>query len=115
MGKKKNKKLKKKQHGNTAPQIITHPSTTPLAPTTEIDVTPEIEEKVEKEEVKEEKKNDGYDDPAYKDEKKIVVKILLTILLMVVILIVAYYVNQKTTILSSFGDWVYKLLNIQTQ
>jgi hypothetical protein len=112
MSKKKNKKLKKKQShsGYIAPvQVVPAPT----SPTVEMDVTPDLEEKVVTKQ--EEPKADGYNDPLYKDEKKVVTKILLIILGLVIILIGAYYLNQKTTILSSFGNSLYKILNIQTQ
>lgn len=116
MSKKKNKKLKKKQRhsGYIAPKAVSHPIAAPM-PAEEIDVTPDLEEKIEDKVVAQEPKETGYDDPAYRDEKKVVIKILLIILGLVIILIAAYYINLKTTVLSSFGDWVYKILNIQTQ
>lgn len=46
--------------------------------------------------------------------KKDIKKILLIIFSLVVILIAIYIVGLKTTLLSSFGDWVYEILNIQT-
>ena len=112
MSKKKNKKLKKR---NTRAGHISSIHSIPVPGTTfDMDVTPELEEKVIAPKV-EVPKEYGYDDPLYKDEKKIVVKILLIILGLVIILIGAYYLNQKTTILSSFGERAFKVLNIQTQ
>ena len=46
--------------------------------------------------------------------KKDIKKILLIILSLVVILIAVYIVDLKTTLLSSFGDWIYRILNITT-
>ena len=53
------------------------------------------------------------------DEKYIFVrrdvrKILLITFFSLVILTTAYFLNLKTTILSSFGDWIYNISNIQT-
>lgn len=113
MSKKKNKKLKRK-HSHSGYIAPVHQAPIPT-PAVEMDVTPDLAEKVELKSEKEEPKEYGYDDPMYKDEKKVVTKILLIILFLVVVLIAAYYVNQKTTILSSFGDTLYKILHIQTQ
>lgn len=41
-------------------------------------------------------------------------KILLIFFSIIVFLIAIYIVDIKTTLLSSFGDWIYKILNIQT-
>lgn len=46
--------------------------------------------------------------------KKDIKRILLIILLLVIILIAIYVMNAKTTLLSSFGDWIYQVLNITT-
>ena len=47
--------------------------------------------------------------------RKDVKKIMTLLLIIIIVLIILYFVDQKTTILSSAGDWIYKILNIQTQ
>lgn len=112
MSKKKNKKLKRKQsHSGYIAPVHQSPI---LTPAVEMDVTPDLETKVVTP-LKEEIEETGYNDPLYKDEKKVVTKIILIIFGLVIILIGAYYLNQKTTILSSFGDKLYQILHIQTQ
>lgn len=114
MGKKKHKKLKRKhQHsGYIAPKPAPIAAVSSAA---EMDVTPELEEKIIEKIEEETPAETGYNDPMYKDEKKVVTQILLIILFLVLILIGVYFLNQKTTILSSFGDYLYRILNIQTQ
>lgn len=55
-----------------------------------------------------------YTDNQYSHVKKDVKKILIMILLMILFLIGVYILNQNTTVLTEFGDWIYKILNIQT-
>jgi len=48
----------------------------------------------------------------YAHVKKDVKKILIIMLLIILLLVIIYIVSLKTALLSSLGDWVYKLLNI---
>lgn len=52
-------------------------------------------------------------DPRYKAMRKDVQKILITFACLGVILVGAYFLNSKTTVLDSFGNWIYKIANIQ--
>jgi len=40
--------------------------------------------------------------------------ILLTILMLVVLLAAALIINEKTSLLRDFGDWIYRISNFQT-
>ncbi len=42
-------------------------------------------------------------------------KILVVLGSIVVLLIIVFYINQKTPLFYSLGDWLYRVLNIQTQ
>lgn len=47
--------------------------------------------------------------------RKDVKKILIVMGSIIVLLIIAFIVNSKTTIFYSMGNWLYNMLNIQTQ
>lgn len=60
---------------------------------------------------------DKYIDSAaeYAHVRKDVRIILYTILLLAVLIVGIYLLNTRTTYLTTFGDWIYKICNIQTQ
>ncbi|MEI6498715.1 MAG: hypothetical protein WCO23_02005 [bacterium] len=60
---------------------------------------------------------DKYIDSAaeYTHVRKDIRVILLTILLLAVLIVAVYFLGNKTSILTNFGDWIYKILNLQTQ
>ena len=58
--------------------------------------------------------HDVYKTDKYDHVKKDIKKILIIMAIIILALIGIYILSLKTTILSSFGDWVYKILNIQT-
>lgn len=49
----------------------------------------------------------------YKYVRKDVRKLLMTIGLLVVLFVAAYFVNQQTGLLTSIGNWIYKIGNFQ--
>lgn len=49
-----------------------------------------------------------------KHVKKDVKKIVLIIFLLSLIFVGIYFLGSETNVLSSFGDWIYKIANIQT-
>lgn len=61
-----------------------------------------------------EEESDMYDVKEYEHVKKDVKKIVTITTIIVLILIATYLLSFKTSALSTFGDWVYRLLNIQT-
>lgn len=46
--------------------------------------------------------------------RKDVKKILWFILLIIVLLTAAYFIDTKTILFQTFGDWIYKIAHIQT-
>lgn len=120
MSKKKNKFKKKKSHkpsyttfGNIAPtapamteQTV---STESVASTAENTMSEEIEKKERLVPIYEAEA----DDPRYKAMRKDVQKILITFACLGVILAGAYFLDSKTTVLDSFGNWIYRIANIQ--
>lgn len=66
-----------------------------------------------------EKNNDPYAisilNERYLHVRKDVNKLLIVLGTLVIILIGTYFLGQKTTILSSVGDWLYKLGNFSIQ
>ncbi|MCL5410416.1 MAG: hypothetical protein M1324_01025 [Patescibacteria group bacterium] len=59
--------------------------------------------------------DDPYSHNQYDHVKKDVRKIIALIGLIILVFSGIYILGLKTNILSSFGDWVYKIANIQTQ
>lgn len=107
MAKKKNKKFKKSQ-----PVVQEQP----IAVAGKNDVTaisqnsaPEIKEKPK----------DDYDidvlNAKYQPIRHDVFKLLIVLASLAVVFIAIYLVGAKTSILSTIGDWLYKVSNIQTQ
>ena len=64
--------------------------------------------------VKETVANDPYQTEHYAYVRHDIKKILLIILAALILLTGAYFISTKTTIFTTFGDWMYKILNIQT-
>lgn len=65
-------------------------------------------------------KTDSLDETFYKTDKynyvkKDITKIVIILLAIIIILIGTYYLSQETSVLSQFGDWVYKICHIQTE
>lgn len=116
MSKKKLKKFKKK-HSQINPTVD---STQVSLNTTSSQIT-ELEEKEIISEIKEIKNRDNelHDDiymtDKYEHVRKDVKKILLIMSSIIIVLIATYFLNQKTTYLTSLGNWIYKILNIQVQ
>ena len=54
-------------------------------------------------------------DKEYPSIKKDVLKIVISLASILVLLFILFYINQKTGILSSLGDWAYRVSNIHTQ
>lgn len=61
------------------------------------------------------KADDPYANKEYSHVKKDIRKILAIIGVLAVIFIGIFFLGQKTNALNSFGDWIYKVTNIQTQ
>lgn len=113
MSKKKNKfKKSKKRH---SPQQNIN---TPSRPQTEVSNAIDSRELEENREIQadnvDQEADDFYGTDKYNHVKKDVVKILIIMAAIVLVIVAVYILNSKTTIFTSFGDWVYKILNIQT-
>ena len=116
MSKKKFKKFKKKHsHGHQyQPPVQVSPAQVETQDAPPVKDKPIEVEKVEAktapmlEETEAEKKEYGY-------VRGDVKKILIVIGSVFVLLIAAYFVNLKTPLFHTMGDWLYKALNIQTQ
>ncbi len=119
MSKKKNKFKKKKSHkpsytvfGNIAPAVAMTEqavSTESVASTAETVAPAEIAKSEQLVPICEA----DADDPRYKAMRKDIQKILITFACLGIILVGAYFINSKTTVFDSFGDWIYKIANIQ--
>lgn len=110
---KKNKKFKrnKSRHGYVAPA---HIETTAKAesPESEGGIDNAADQTVEKAKKVEE---DPYASGQYDHVRKDVKKILFIISILVLIFVAVWLVGAKTNLLTSIGDWIYKIANIQTQ
>jgi len=53
-------------------------------------------------------------DEKYQFVRHDVQRVLLFIGIIAIILVGSYFLNTKTSILNSFGDWIYRIANIQT-
>lgn len=117
MSKKKNKKFKKQRQSSHI-QPVHRSESQPLADgtirenTTTEDSSPQNEKK--NIEAKEQSSEEQIAEHQYKYVKKDVKRVLIYVVLMILILAAVYVLSIKTSVFSSFGDWVYKLLNIQT-
>ena len=101
MSKQKNKKFKKIKNKVAPSEIIVSEN----GQTLEVEATATI------------KTPDKYIDSAaeYAHVRKDVRIILFTILLLAILIVGFYFVNSETTLFTTFGDWIYKICNIQTQ
>ena len=111
MSKKKNKFKKKHQ----AQYNITSPKTTEreISPGGEI-LEEILDNKPAPTDHELEDIHDAYKTDKYDHVKKDIKKILIIMAIIIVVLIGIYILSLKTTILTSFGDWVYRILNITT-
>ena len=57
--------------------------------------------------------HDVYKTDKYAHVKKDIKKILIIMAIIILALIGIYVLSLKTTIFSTFGNWIYKILNIQ--
>lgn len=57
--------------------------------------------------------SDAYHTDKYDHVKNDIKKILVIMLIIILVLIGVYILSLKTEILTTFGNWVYKILNIQ--
>lgn len=101
------KKTKKFKHGgphrpqiNTPitqinEQIVQDPSGSTTTVATEVTSTPSLDEK-------------------YLYVRKDIKKILIFVGIIIVLLVGFYFLQTKTSVLNSFGDWIYKITGIQT-
>ncbi|MFA4996001.1 MAG: hypothetical protein WC536_02545 [Patescibacteria group bacterium] len=114
MSKKKNKKFKKNKSVKSTPQEInttTFISSDPVV--SEESISNGIDNKVT--EPTSPKTDDPYSNNQYDHVKKDVKKILFIILILGVLFTGICLLGAKTNVLSSFGDWIYRVANIQTQ
>lgn len=112
MSKKKNKKFKKSGGAKTISSVQQAPvlTTNSDAKADNIESTPARDIITEKEKDEIELLNEKYL-PIRKDVKKL----LIVLAILAVLFVAIYFVGQKTTILTTIGDWLYKISNIQTQ
>lgn len=59
-------------------------------------------------------KPDVYKTDKYDHVKTDIKKILIIMSIILLALIVIYFIGLKTSFLGTFGDWIYKILNIST-
>ena len=109
---KKNKKFQKKKH-KVAPLAPRHQETTLASTSSEVIESVIQDDPAELQE--EEKEPDFYETDKYAHVKKDIAKILIIMALIFVILFVAYYLSLRTSIFTSFGDWIYKITNINIE
>jgi uncharacterized membrane protein len=57
---------------------------------------------------------DHYDTQKYDYVKHDIKKILIIMVSIIIVLFAFYFIELKTTILDTIGNWIYKILNIQT-
>jgi hypothetical protein len=106
----KNKKLKKKKQHTLSPNeavvlSVTDESNAPIVETEAVAHTAK-NSPVEK------SSQDNEEEYAY--VKKDIRKILLIMLIIVVLVVALYFSNQQTAWIPKVGDWIFKILNIQT-
>ena len=115
MSKKKNKKFKKNRSVKPAPQET---NTNAFVSSDPVASEEAVSGKTNDEKITESaspKADDPYSNSQYDHVKKDVKKILFIIAILGIIFIGIYLIGVKTSILSSFGDWIYRVANIQTQ
>lgn len=108
MPKKKFKKFKKSQQPQVKPEVIVNT------------ITESGEVIMPAKKVVETKESKYQEDLAHLNEKylpirKDVFKLLMVITILIILFISVYVISQKTTILGSFGDWIYRVCNFQIQ
>ncbi|MEK7097471.1 MAG: hypothetical protein AAB906_01330 [Patescibacteria group bacterium] len=111
MSKKKTRKFKKNK-----PQLSSQPERMETTDFTSSDPVM-AEDSISGKQISAEKTHSQNTDESYshsKHVKKDVRKIVFIIFLLSLIFIVIYFLGSKTNVLSSFGDWIYKIANIQT-
>lgn len=101
MGKKNKKLKKKKQYLPASEESILVETANPALPTETKEIASSPIHQADNQE--------------FNYVRRDVKKILIIMVLIIVIIIALYFVDAKTTVLSSMGDWFYKLFNIQTQ
>jgi len=115
MSKKKNKKFKKNRSAKVASQEVNTNTFVSSDPVISEEV---ISSKTNDKEIAEStslKADDPYLNNQYDHVKKDVKKILFIIIILGVIFAGICLLGAKTNVLNSFGDWIYKVANIQTQ
>jgi len=121
MSKKKKKKLKKKKSQKKQQMVQNKPQKNPdvidIAQNAKGSDAPEKSEvgipteNVGKENIYEE----IYKDQRYSYIRKDVIKVLVVLLILILILFAIYILDKSYSFLSPVGDWLYKVMNIQTQ
>jgi len=117
MSKKKKKKLKKKK-AQKKQQIIQNNSPNAVVQEAESSDAPEKSEVgVPTESVGKDENiyEEIYKDQRYSYIRKDVVKVLMVLLALIIILIAIYLLDKSYSFLGPVGDWLYKIMNIQTQ
>ena len=110
MSKKKNKKFKRNKSTLNADSADTSQKQALQSPAAETSVITETTApKLEKTE------EDPYELHQYDHVRKDIRKILFLLAVITVLFIGASVINSKTSALTSIGDWLYKIANIQTQ
>lgn len=111
MSKNKNKKFKRKIQSNPSSPI----NTTTSREISSTEANSDIQSEQKTEIVSEKKDHDFYATDKYHHVKKDVRNILIIMISIIIVLIGTYFLSNKTTVLSSISDWIYKILNIQAQ
>jgi len=117
MSKKKKKKLKKsrqsknKMMSGSRPEALGKKSIN----TPNIISEPEVVENVEGEQEEKNIYEEIYKNQRYSYIKKDVAKVLVVLLILVVLLFAIYFLDKSYSFLKPVGDWLYKIMNIQTQ
>jgi hypothetical protein len=109
---KKNKKKFKRNKFNQSPTSASSVQES-MSDASESDVTAPATEAT----IKSEKPmaDDPYSNNEYDHVRKDVRKILFIISILALIFVAVWLIGTKTGVLTSFGDWIYKIANIQTQ
>jgi len=102
MGKKKNKKFKKIKHHVEPAKVV---NSLEDSSETKPDITSVNTEIAAR--------KDPYDVAEYAHVQKDVKKILIIMISIVVLLFIIYYVSTATSVLTTMGDWLYRVLNIK--
>jgi len=111
---KKNKKFKRNKSRNILTPIQTTAANNIGLNDADIEISASGEASI-KVETKKPEEVDPYTHNQYDHVKKDVRKILFIIAIIIIIFIGACILSAKTNVLASFGDWIYKIANIQAQ